>query len=265
MTPGNRLAPGRERDLVAAAARGDPTAAGDLVAAFLPRITGLAHRFPATGGIGRAELVQEGVAGLLVAARAYDPARQTPFWAYASFRVRKQMQELVADLARPVVLSDRAVRALAAVRAARLEHQQARGEDPTATQLGRATGLGRGQVEALERSDRAARSTEEPAVPDGAADTLGDRLADPSSEQAYEAVLDRLDSRRVHALTAQLPDRERAVVRAHFGLGQPAQPLSRIGAVLGVTAERARQIEAGALVLLRQALASSPAPSGEQA
>ena len=48
---------------------------------------------------------------------------------------------------------------------------------------------------------------------------------------------------------------------AHYGLGQPGQTLDQIGARLGLTAERARQIEVGALNKLREALAQ-PAPIG---
>jgi RNA polymerase primary sigma factor len=59
----------------------------------------------------------------------------------------------------------------------------------------------------------------------------------------------------VRDLTDVLDDRERAVIRAHYGLGEQAQTLSEIGAGLGLTAERARQIEAGALNKLRQTLA----------
>ena len=62
-------------------------------------------------------------------------------------------------------------------------------------------------------------------------------------------------------LTEQLDERERTVIRAHYGLGQDAQTLSEIGAGLGLTAERARQIEAGALSKLRAALSQS-APVG---
>ncbi|MEU2348509.1 sigma-70 family RNA polymerase sigma factor [Modestobacter sp. NPDC049651] len=258
---GDPLPAGRERRLVLAAARRDVAACADLVTAFLPRITAVAASFPAAGGVGRAELVQEGVAGLLLATRHYDPARRTPFWPYASFWVRKAMQELLAELTRPVALSDRAVRALAAVRAAHLDHLHARGAAPTTADLSRATGLSRAQVEALQGTERAARSVHEPADPHGGRDTVGDRVPDPAAEQAYDAVLDRIELRRLQEVTARLPDRERAVVRAHFGLGEPARTLGRIAAELGVTAERVRQIEAGALATLRAAMAA-PAPPG---
>ncbi len=49
------------------------------------------------------------------------------------------------------------------------------------------------------------------------------------------------------------------VIRSHYGLGQEARTLSEIGAGLGLTAERARQIEATALTKLRQALAQPAA------
>jgi RNA polymerase primary sigma factor len=114
-------------------------------------------------------------------------------------------------------------------------------------------------VEALQLSERVPRSVEEPADHDGAsADTLGDRLADPGAEHAYDVVLDELELGSVRDLAEQLPDRERAVVRAHFGLGEPAQTLTGIGTALGVTAERARQIERAALARLRAALLPPP-------
>ena len=84
-----------------AAERGDSDACRKLVEAFLPAIGDLARSFR-NSRVERLELLQEGVAGLLVAARRYDTTLNTPFWAYASFWVRKAMQELVADLTRPV-------------------------------------------------------------------------------------------------------------------------------------------------------------------
>jgi RNA polymerase sigma factor (sigma-70 family) len=94
--------------------------------------------------------------------------------------------------------------------------------------------------------------------PDEAA-TVGDAIVDPAAEQAYEVVLDELELGYVRDLTEELDERERAVVRAHYGLGERAQTLSEIGAGLGLTAERARQIEAAALEKLRARLAQ-PAP-----
>ncbi len=239
-----------------AAECGDPDASGRLVEVFLPAIVGLAAGFPQGAGVERRELVQEGVAGLLVAVRRYDPGLNTPFWAYASFWVRKAMQELVADLVRPVVLSDRAVQRLARIRAVRRELVQARGAEPTDEELSRATGLTRAQLASLRAIERRPRAMEEPLSAQGEATaTVGDSIVDPAAEQAYEQVLDELEILEVRDLADGLAERERAVLRAHYGLDEPAQTLAQIAAGLGLTAERARQIEHGALDKLRTALA----------
>lgn len=246
-----RLTPSEERDLVLGADAGDTDASRRLVEAFLPAIVGLAHGFPGRVRVEQRELVQDGVAGLLLAARRYDPGRKTPFWAYASFWVRKAMQELVAELARPFALSDRAVRDLARVRAARHEHMQAHGHEPTEEELSRATGFSRAQLASLQAAERTPRGLEERVGTDA---TVGDAVVDPGAEQAYELVLDDIEFHLVHGLADRLDERERSVLNAHFGLGQPAQTLNEIGGELGLTAERARQIEVGALEKLREAL-----------
>ena len=246
-----RLTPSEERDLVLGAESGDTDASRRLVEAFLPAIVGLANGFPGRVRVEQRELVQDGVAGLLVAARRYDSRRKTPFWAYASFWVRKAMQELVAELARPFALSDRALRDLARVRAARHELLQAHGHEPTERELRRATGLSRAQLESLQAAERAPRGLEEQVGADG---TVGDAVVDPGAEQAYEHVLDDIEIDEVHGLTDRLDERERSVLNAHYGLGRPALTLDEIGGELGVTAERARQIEVGALEKLRELL-----------
>jgi RNA polymerase sigma factor (sigma-70 family) len=204
----------------------------------------------------RSELVQEGVAGLLFATRRYDPRTETPFWAYASFWVRKAMQELVAELTRPVALSDHAVRGLAQVKGARRDHEQLHGSEPTTAQLAAATGFSRAQLDNLLATDLMPRSFEEPLdAGEGGTATFGDTVADPAAEDEYDQVLERLEMQGVRELAAGLDDRERTVLAGHYGLGRPPQTLSKIGAGLGLTAERVRQIEANALEKLRQAAA----------
>ena len=254
------LTSGQELALVVAAEGGDDEASRKLVEVHMPAIAGVAVGFPTGAGVELQELLQQGVVGLLFAARRYDPRLNTPFWTYASFWVRKAMQELVAELTRPVALSDRAVRALAQLRTARRDYLQAHGTEPTNDQLSDATGFTLAQLESLQAAERTPRGFEDPlgAEPDAPA-TVGDTIVDPIAEQAFEHVLDEMEMQKVRDVAAALTERERAVIRAHYGLGQPAQTLDQIGEMLGLTAERARQIEVGALTRMRDALAQ-PAP-----
>jgi RNA polymerase primary sigma factor len=262
--PRRRLSAQEERELVVATERGDEGASRELVDAFLPRIAGVARRFDFGGAVERAELMQEGVVGLLFAARRFDPRMETPFWGYASFWVRKAMQELVAEVTRPAVLSDHAVRELAKVRAARRRHLQGSGAEPSRAELVAATGLGGGQIDRLLAIDRPPRSFDEPiGGEDNGAAAFGDTVADPDAEQAYERVLDGLEIRAVRDLADELDERERSVLMRHYGLGQPARTLAEIGSQMGVTAERTRQIERAALEKLRAAAAAPPASGGK--
>jgi RNA polymerase sigma factor (sigma-70 family) len=253
----------QELELVAATEHGDRAACRQLVDAFLPAIGGVARRFGPGGAVPRADLMQAGVAGLLFAARRYDPRMKTPFWGYASFWVRKAMQELVAEVARPVALSDHAVRNLARIRAARRGHLQAHGAEPTKAELAAATRFTPEQLDSLLAIDRRPRSFDEPLGAGADArttTTLGDTVADPDAEQDYEHVLDEM---AVSDFAGRLDERERTVLWAHYGLGEPAQTLSTIGGRLGLTAERVRQIEVEAFEKLRQAAAEPPDAGGE--
>ena len=105
--------------------------------------------------------MQEGVVGLLRALSRYDLGQGTPFWAYASWWVRQAMQQLVSELTRPVVLSDRAARQLARVKDARREHLQACGREPSLAELADGAHLPRRQVENLIVAERSPRGLEE--------------------------------------------------------------------------------------------------------
>jgi RNA polymerase primary sigma factor len=253
----SRLSAEQELELVVATEGGDEAACRQLVQSFLPAIGGLARRFDSGGRVQRADLMQEGIAALLFAARRYDPRLKTPFWGYASFWVRKAMQELVAEVARPAALSDYAVRALAQLKTARREHLEDAGTEPTRSELAAATGFTTTQVESLLAIDRAARSLDELSGggEDATATTVGETIADPGAEDEYEHVLDEIE---VRDLAERLDARERRVLWRHYGLGRPAETLTKIGAELGVSAERVRQIEAEALEKLRAAAAEPP-------
>jgi RNA polymerase primary sigma factor len=255
--PWQRLPPHLERRLVFAAAGGDTLAREQLVQQFLPLVGGVARSYRSAAGVDRSELMQEGVVGLLRALRRFDPAMGTPFWAYASWWVRQAMQQLVAEVRRPAVLSDRALRQLARVKDARREHVQSEGAEPSNEQLAQRTGLALEQVQRLIAIDRTPRGLEEPlgsAAEDGAG-TIGDTVADPTGEDDYERVIGRVSSQQVKSLPDSLSERERSIVCARYGIGCDAKTLREIADGVGLSAERVRQIEERALTKLRTAAA----------
>lgn len=240
--------PHEERRLVSAAQTGDAAARARLVDAFMPLIASAARVYRDSPQVERRELLQEGVVGLLRAIERYDADRGVPFWGYATFWVRQAMQQLVAELTRPLVLSDRALRRLSHLKDAHRHAVQESGREPGSAELAARTELTVEQVEDLLAADRTARSTDEP-VPteDGAVGRFGELLADPLAHEEYERVLDAIEADELLALLSGLSDRERGVLESRYGLDGEEQSLRQVGERLGVSAERVRQLESRAL------------------
>jgi RNA polymerase sigma factor (sigma-70 family) len=241
-----------ERKLVADAKGGDRRARAQLVEAFLPAIAAVARVYRGRGQIERAELMQEGVVGLLRALERYDPDRGVPFWGYAAWWVRQAMQQLVAELSRPVVLSDHALRQLAQLREVHAGHLRRYGREPTAQELAAASGLDRDDVDNLLATERPARSLEAPAGGgDEGVGSFGELIRDPLAEDEYERVVAQVAAEALRGLLSGLSERERRILSAHYGLDGPEQSLREIATPLGLSAERVRQLERRAVGKLR--------------
>jgi RNA polymerase primary sigma factor len=244
-----------ERALVLRAQAGGPRDREELVKWFAPMIANLAHAYRRSA-VDREELMQEGVVGLLRALERYQPERGVPFWGYAVWWVRQAMQQVVSELSRPIVLSDRALRQLARIKDAQRRFEQAHRHEPSPLELAPLVRLPRWQIESLTRAERNTRGLDEPAVGDCSEGTsLAELLADVPAQDAYDRVDQRELARTVPKLLAHLDERERTIIRSRYGLGRPAQTLREVAPKLGISAERVRQIEHDALQKLYQVVA----------
>ncbi len=244
----------RERELIAACGCGDELATEELVEAFLPAIDSVARIYRGFSRLEPAEFRQEGVVGLLRAAKRYDGSRGNPFWAYASWWVRQSMQQLVAELAGPVVLSDRAARRLVQIKRARGAFQQSHGREPSVGDLAVASDLPRTQVEDLIAVERTPRQLDQRVGGDDeGAPTFADALPDPLAEDAYERVDDLSEGEQLRHLSEDLNPRERDIVFAHHGIDSREHTLREIAGGLELSVERVRQLEERAVGKVRDA------------
>jgi RNA polymerase sigma factor (sigma-70 family) len=250
----SQAAAGDEADALARRAQaGNEAAREELIRRLLPLVQATARRYR-TEGLEQADLLQEGIVGLLRALQRFDPERGVPFAAFATWWIRQSLQEARSDFMRPLRLPPKALRQLSQLKS---EHQRIYEDERRSAlvgELAERTNIELEQAEALMVADARERSLDEPiGSMDAELGTLGDLLEDPLSAAAYEDVVDAVAGEQLRALLSRLTDREREVVRARFGFDAPAEKLSEVGERLGLSAERVRQIEERALAKLRSA------------
>ncbi len=159
----------------------------------------------------------------------------------------------VADKGRTIRLPVYVNTALNRIRRERQRLLQELGREPTEEELAEATGLDPIRMVELQAAPGAPVSLELP-VGEDEEQELGDVLADTESASPEDiATTQTLKDEVQRVLEAVLTPRERLVLQLRFGLGNSqAHPLEQVGRELGITRERVRQIEAGALAKLRQ-------------
>jgi RNA polymerase primary sigma factor len=242
----------REIELAKRIEMGDRDAMKQFILANLRLVVSIAKRYVGRG-LTLLDLIQEGNIGLIRAVQRYDWRRGHRFSTHATWWIRQAISRAVADKGRTIRLPVYVNTALNRIRRERQRLLQELGREPTELELAEATGLDPLRMIELQSAPGAPVSLELP-VGEDEEQELGDVLADTESASPEDiATTQTLKDEVQRVLESVLTPRERLVLQLRFGLGNgQAHPLEQVGRELGITRERVRQIEAGALAKLRQ-------------
>ena len=245
------LSHAQEIELAKRIEAGDKEAVQQFVLANLRLVVSIAKRYVGRG-LSLLDLIQEGNIGLMRAVQRYDWRRGHRFSTHATWWIRQAISRAVADKGRAIRLPVYVNTALNRVRRERQRLVQDLGRDPTEVELACALGMDVERLHELEAAPGTPISLELP-VGEDEEQELGDVLADESSTSPEEIATTRTMKQEVQeVLEDVLTPRERLVLQLRFGLGSGhTYPLEQVGRQLGITRERVRQIEAGALAKLR--------------
>ena len=241
----------QERETAMRCAEGDPDAIRAMVSSNLRLVVSVAREY-AGRGVPLLDLIQEGSIGLIVAAKKFDYTRDTRFSTYATKWIRQRMglclNEDSGVIRVPAYTAERLKKLAAETAAFRAEA----GREPTAAELSIRTGFAVEKVQELLRLAPEVTSLDTP-VGERGEDTIGTLLPGNESGEPQAELIRRELKTLLDELMTQLSERQRTVLRLHFGMEDGVcRSLSEIAAVLNVSKERVRQIERQAMEKLQK-------------
>jgi RNA polymerase primary sigma factor len=249
------LTPAQEVALSKRIERGDAAARRELIEANLRLVVSIARGFRGLG-LPLVDLVQEGSVGLIRAVEKYDWRRGTRFSTYATWWIRQAIMRGVANDARTIRIPVHAGERQHAIRRESSRLEAALGRTPTRAELARATGFSRARVDAALDAACVRASLNQP-VGGGNDGELGETIPDIRASDPLEDAADAIAAEQIESELGALPERERRTLELRFGLTGEPRTLAEIGVELGLSPERVRQIERGALARLARRMTAA--------
>ena len=246
---GRLLTPAEERELARLKDEGDETAKRRLIESNLRLVMSITRNYT-RAEVPLLDLIQEGNLGLIRAVEKFDYKLGFKLSTYATWWIKQSVSRALAEQGRTIRLPVHVADQVRKVTKTRRLLGQKLNRDPSLDEIALEIGITPERVQELLDLVQDPVSLE---TPIGEGDSsVSDLIPDTSADQPELETADRARSTELLEALAKLQPRQRRVVIERFGLdGVRPRTLEEVGANLGITRERVRQLEARALRELR--------------
>ena len=243
------LSTDEEVELAQRIRKGDRKALEKLTRANLRFVVSVAKQYQ-NQGLSLPDLINEGNVGLIKAAEKFDETRGFKFISYAVWWIRQSILQAIAEQSRLVRVPLNQVGSASKINRILSKFEQEHERRPSTDEISERIDLPEDKVDEAMMANARHVSVDAPFV-DGEENSLLDVLVNDDAPMAdRQLVLESLRD-EIAVFLQTLNDRERSVVSAFYGIGQPEMTLEEIGNKYGLTRERVRQIKEKAIRHLR--------------
>jgi len=230
--------------------RGDRKAREQMITANLRLVVKIARDYEGLG-LPLLDLINEGNIGLMKGVQRFDPGIGAKFSTYASWWIKQAIRRALSNQSKTIRLPVHVVDKLTHIRRAEVKLRDVFDREPTDEEVADDLGLDARRIRRYREASRAPVPLDSPVSSDNET-LISEHVADANAIAPFDELARNDDNTSMREILATLDARESRILRMRFGLdnGSP-KTLEEVGAQLGVTRERIRQIQDQALQKMR--------------
>ncbi len=249
------ITPKEEIELAAEIKKGSEAAREKMITANLRLVVKIAQDY-SNLGLSLLDLINEGNIGLMKAVERFDPTKGGKLSTYGSWWIKQSIKRALANQSKTIRLPIHMVDRVTQIRRTTAILSERLGREPTDDELASEMNLPVNRITLLKSVSQKPASLDSP-LGDEDGSTLGELVPDNKAVSPLENLQSKSIVGDISKVLDQLEPREADIIRLRFGLeGLDPLTLEEVGAKIGITRERVRQLQEHALRALRKSMAN---------